>query len=111
MFNFLLSLENISKCGFVLVLQLLLEFFEALLEFVHVSTMFHFSLDPPGMYQLVEVWVREPELFKVEGFGPGGDTQVETEGNRPVVQHCFWHYICFHGLVTFEEGFSHEKVI
>jgi hypothetical protein len=89
----------------------LIEVIEALLEFIHMSAMIYFRLGPPGVSQLVEVWVGEPELFKVEGFGPGGDTQVQTEGDRPVVRPCFWHYICFHGLVTFEEGFSHEKVI
>ena len=86
MFNFLLSLENISKGGFVPTLQLLLEVFEVLLELVHVCAMIYFCLGPLGASQLVEVWVGEPELFKAEGFGSGGDTQVQTGGNRPVVR-------------------------
>jgi hypothetical protein len=56
----------------------LLEVLEALLEFIHMSAMIYFHLGPLGVSQLVEVWVGEPELFKEEGFGSGGDTQVQT---------------------------------
>ena len=76
--NFPLPEEYVSKGGFVPAFQMLLEVLEALLELIHMSAMINFSLDPACVSQLVEVWVSEPELFKVEGFGPGGDTWVQT---------------------------------
>jgi len=83
--DLLLPEECVSKSGFIPTFQMLLEVLKVLLELIHMSAMIYFSLGPPCVSQLVEVWVGEPELFKVEGFGPGGDTQVETEGDRPVV--------------------------
>jgi len=84
-FNLLQLLENISKGEFVPDLQLLLEVFEALLESVHVSSMFDFSLGPPGLCKMMEVRVREPKYFKAEGLGFGDVAQIQTENNGPMI--------------------------
>jgi hypothetical protein len=67
------------------VFEHLLEVFEPLLEFVHLGSVVHLSLLPPGCHQVLEIGVGEPEFLELEGFERGGGFCCDLEGYFPVI--------------------------